>query len=217
MNLNKNKKDKKDEFEDLINYNLNKFFLKDIYVTLTSYKLPVSVIAVVIDYASNILSVRFKDSNYTKNLQIGDPIIINITNNDTVYSASASIVSYYSTTMDLKIEKVTSKDDLRKEKRFLVALRGRVEFNNDKSFIIIKNLSQHGLSFSSKLNIPINSEISIYFNTYEFFQVSLIGKVVQKNSLADNYSYGISIKHIDNRSLRNLNVCIRNLIHTFEI
>ena len=211
MNIKKNKEDKKDEFENLINDNLNKIFLKDIFVTLTSYKLPISLTAVVIDYTKNILSIRFKDSKYAQTLETGDPVVINIASNSILYNASASIVSHSSTNMDLKIEKVTSKDDLRKEQRFFVALKGKVTYNDDTSFIIIKNLSQNGLYFFSNLNMSLGSDVLVSFNTYEFFEVSIIGKIVQKNSLTDDYSYGISIEHIDDKSLRNLNICIRNL------
>ena len=218
MSLNQNKESKKDEFEDLINYNLNKIFLKDIYVTLTSYKLSVPVVAVIINYSDSILSVRFKkNSDYFKHLIIGDPVVINISDKDTLYSARSSVINCNSETIDLKVEKVSSKDDLRKEKRFLVGLSGEIKYDNNESFIIIKNISQTGLKFISKLNIPLGTDVPVLINTYEFLQINCIVKIVQKNTFLDNYSYGGTIKEIDNKSLKNLNTCIQNLTYIFEL
>ena len=198
-------------FDDLLSNDLNRFFLKDIYVTLTCYKLTTSLSAVVIDYSDNILSVRFKSSDLTKNLLVGDPIVISLSHENILYNASASILSVYTSTMDLKIEKVVTKNESRKNKRFLVGFSGELTYNDSKSFIIVKNISLTGLKILSKSNLPLNSEIDISINTYDFVRINFKAKIVHKTTLIDTYYYGVEITNIDNDNTKKLNVCINSL------
>ena len=211
-----NKNTPKDEFDELINSNLSKGFLKDIYVMLTSYKIPLSIVAVIISYSEDILKLRFKDSKYVENLRLGDAIVVNISDGYMVYSATSVVLFYNTEIMELKVEKVSAKKDLRKEKRFLVKFRGEVEYGEQKSLIIVKNISQSGFNFVSKVDIPLGEEVLIKIITDESLQIKALIKIIQKSTLMDNYSYGVIINNMDNNSLKNFNKCIRNLTDTLS-
>ena len=198
-------------FDDLLSNNLNRFFLKDIYVTLTCYKLTTSLKAVVIEYSNNILSIRFKSSDLTKKLLVGDPMVISLSHENILYNASATILSVYPSTMDLKIEKVVTKNESRSAKRFLVGFSGELIYNDTTSFIIVKNISLNGLKFLSKNNLSLNTEVDININTYDFVKINFKAKIVHKSTLIDTYSYGVTITDIDDINAKKLNECINNL------
>ena len=203
--------DNYNNFDDLLSNDLNKFFLRDIYVTLTCYKLTTSLAAVVIDYSNNILSIRFKSSDLTKNLLVGDPIVISLCHENILYNASASILTVYTSTMDLKIEKVVTKNESRSNKRFLVGFSGELTHDDNTSFIIVKNISLTGLKILSKVNLPLNSEIDISINTYDFVKITFRAKIIHKTTLIDAYYYGVEITNIDDTNAKKLNVCISSL------
>lgn len=204
--------DNKKSFDDSIQNNLNKLFLMDIYVTITSYKLLEPLKAVIIDYSKNILSLRFKDLSLVENFIIGDPIVINLTNEGILYSANATVLIRYNSTMDVKIEKVLSKNDNRKEDRFLVSFSGEMEFENNNTFIVLKNISKSGLNFLSKVDLPLNSKVKITFTTYDFTKISCIVSIIHKNSLIDGFTYGAFIVNMDANNLKKLNICLQKLI-----
>ena len=199
------------DFDNAINTTLNKFFIKDIYITLTSYKLLTPLNAVVLDYSSNILTVRFKNSDLKTELLVGDPIVVNLVNKDKVYNASASVLVCSQSTMDLKIEKVVTKEELRKENRFLVGFSGELIYNDAKSFIVIKNISLKGLNFLSKEDIEVGTNIKLSINTYNFTKIDIMAKIVHKTSLIDNYSYGVLITEITGDNKKKLVECIKTL------
>lgn len=199
------------DFAKAISSNLNKFFIKDIYVALTSYKLLTPLNAVVLDYASNILVVRFKSKDLQRELLVGDPVVINLVNKDVVYNVSASVLVCTSTTMDLKIEKVVKKEDLRKERRFLVGFSGELLHDNNKTFIVIKNIGLQGLNFLCKEDIEVGSEINVSINTYDYIKIDVKAKIVHKTSLIDNYSYGVFITDITEDNKVKLIKCLKSL------
>ena len=199
------------DFDNAINTTLNKFFIKDIYITLTSYKLLTPLNAVVLDYSSNILTVRFKNSDLKTELLVGDPIVVNLVNKDKVYNASASVLVCSQSTMDLKIEKVVTKEELRKENRLLVGFSGELIYNDAKSFIVIKNISLKGLNFLSKEDIEVGTNIKLSINTYNFTKIDIMAKIVHKTSLIDNYSYGVLITEITGDNKKKLVECIKTL------
>lgn len=207
----KNYDDQKKSFDKSIANYLNKLFLVDIYVTITSYKLVVPVKAVVIDYSNNILSLRFKKPELIKNLTSADPIVIHLSNDEILYNANASILTKYDSTMDVIIEKVLSEKDARREKRFLVSFSGNLNLQGEKSFIIIQNISRHGINFRSKLDLSINTKVHVSFKTYDSTNISFIATIVHKNSLIDGYHYGAFIINIDANNLKKMVDCLKNL------
>lgn len=207
----KNYDDQKKSFDKSINDSLNKLFLVDIYITITSYKLLSPIKAVVIDYSKNILSIRFKESNLIKKFTSGDPIVIHLLNDGTLYNANASILTRYDSTMDVIIEKVLSENDSRREERFLVSFSGEMAFQDKKSFIILKNISRQGLNFLSKVDLPLSAKVKITFETYDFIKISYTASIIHKNTLIDGYSYGAFIVNIDANNLKKLDHCLQNL------
>lgn len=211
MSIFKTPDDQKKMFDKSISESLNKLFLMDIYVTITSYKLLTPIKAVIIDYSNNILSLRPNDSQATKKFTSGDPVVIHLSSEDILYNANASILTNYNLTMDVIIEKVLSQKDIRREKRFLVSFSGEITYQNEKSFIVLKNISMQGLNFISKLDLPLNAKIDITFTTYDFTKISFVASIVHKNSLINGYSYGAFIVNIDANNLKKMDYCLHNL------
>lgn len=203
--------DHKKSFDKSISDNLNRLFLIDIYITITSYKLLAPIKAVVIDYSKNILSLRFKESDSIKKFTSGDPLVVHLLHDGIVYKANASVLTKYDLTMDVIIEKVLSEDDARKEKRFLVSFSGKMFFQDEDSFIIIKNISRQGLNFLSKVDLPLSTKVKLTFETYDFIKISYVASIIHKNKLIDGYSYGAFIVNIDANNLKKLNYCLQNL------